>query len=175
MFASLAKSLVLGIGLTCAAMTAGVASDASAANSRTILTVTGSVGADASANEGKTKVEYDRAALKAVGASTLETTTPWTKGVVRFEGVAMKDLLEHLGAEGETLNATALNGYSISVPMDELFEYPVLLAYEMDGKAMSVRDKGPLWLIYPRDQFDRFMSEEHNYKWIWQIRRFEVE
>ena len=48
-----------------------------------------------------------------------------------------------------------------------------MLAYLMDGKTMSVREKGPLWLIYPFDDNADYRSEETYAHSIWQIARID--
>jgi hypothetical protein len=49
-----------------------------------------------------------------------------------------------------------------------------LLAFLMNGEPMSVRDKGPVWLVYPYDADAAFRTEQI-YAWsIWQLDRIEV-
>ena len=43
------------------------------------------------------------------------------------------------------------------------------------GKNMSVRDKGPLWLVYPRHMNAQFGNDKYNARWIWQIATNEVQ
>lgn len=167
------KSMAVGFVLCLSQFAAGfgfAAEPLPVPNGTVVLSVSGRI----SAHNADRAADFDMATLQSLGGDVLATSTPWTEGVVTFEGISMATLLERLGAEGVELHATALNDYAVTVPLDELRTYPVLLAYKMNGKPMSVRDKGPLWLIYPRDQYERFQSEEHNFKWIWQIRRFEV-
>ncbi len=42
----------------------------------------------------------------------------------------------------------------------------------MNGKPMRVRDKGPLWLVYPRDQRAELQNAVMDERWIWQL--FEI-
>ncbi|MFB9353162.1 hypothetical protein ACFFUA_38200, partial [Streptomyces heliomycini] len=84
----------------------------------------------------------DRAMLEALPRHELETSTSVTDGVNRFEGFLMRDLLEKLGAEGETAAAIALNDYLIEIPIADFHDYDVLVADTMDGEALTPRDKG---------------------------------
>ena len=95
---------------------------------------------------------FDRTMLEALGIRQLATSTAWTEGRTEFEGVLASDLLDAVGAEGSGVLATALNDYSVSIPLDELRRYPVLLALKMNGKYLKIMDKGPIWIVYPRDQ-----------------------
>lgn len=59
-------------------------------------------------------------------------------------------------------------------PVADATEQGPMLALAMDGKPMSVREKGPIWLIYPYDDFEAFRTEE-TYGWsIWQLDRIEI-
>ena len=113
-----------------------------------VLEVTGRVRHHNSAGE----AQFDRQMLEALGMAKLRTSTAWTEGVAEFEGVLAKDLLDAVGAEGDTVTATALNDYTITIPVEELRRYPVMLALKMDGQYLKIKDKGPIWVVYPRDQ-----------------------
>jgi hypothetical protein len=39
---------------------------------------------------------------------------------------------------------------------------------------MSVRDKGPLWLVYPYDSAAKYQSEVVFSRSIWQLNRLEI-
>lgn len=135
-----------------------------------ILTISGNIQAPSS----ERIVKLDRAMLKSVGVSKLKTSTAWTAGESEFEGVLARDLLEAVGAEGTVVIATALNDYVTSIPLRELYDYPVLLAWKMDGKDLEIRDKGPLWIVYPRDQYEELRSSMIDKHWVWQLSELEI-
>ena len=119
-------------------------------------------------------VRLDRAMLEALGTTTLKTSTVWTSGEVVFEGVLVRVVLDALGAAGHEVVATALNDYVATLPLQELYQYPVMLAFKMDGQYLHVKDKGPLWIVYPRDQFPELRNSMTDKKWVWQLRELEV-
>jgi hypothetical protein len=135
-----------------------------------VLTVTGAI---ANTN-GKGRAAFDRAMLESLGLAELATSTPWTDGTPVFRGVPMARLLDAVGATGATVHAVALNSYAIDVEVEELRRYPVLLAMEQDGKPLRIRDRGPLWIVYPRDQHAELRGAAHDFKWIWQLKSLEV-
>jgi len=137
---------------------------------KVILRVEGQI---AHANAGDA-AEFDRAMLEGLGLATLRTTTAWTEGIVTFEGVRARDLLAALGARGATVRAEALNGYGIDIPMSDFSRYDVLLALKMNGTYMRVRDKGPIWIVYPRDDHSELDTVQTNGKWVWQLHRLRV-
>lgn len=117
---------------------------------------------------------FDRAMLENLGMQRLDTSTDWTDGVTTFKGPFVRDLLERLGASGTTIKATAANDYSVEIPVSDFLRYPVILALEMNGKRLTLRDKGPIWIVYPRDDHPELDDPLINSRWIWQLQRIEV-
>jgi hypothetical protein len=140
----------------------------SAVSSDAILTVSGS-------HPAAVTVDLDLAALEQMPHHTIATSTPWTEGVSSYEGVLLRDLLRQLGVSGATIKLTALNDYAITIAAADFDKYDVVLAYARDGQAMPVRDKGPLWVVYPLDDHPELNNEDTHAKMIWQVRRLEVE
>lgn len=135
-----------------------------------ILTVTGAI-ADTNAPGA---AAFDLDGLMALPATTYETSTIWTEGTHRFEGVLLKDLLAAVGGKGRLIRATALNDYTVEIPLDALDLDNALVAYRVDGKPMSVRNKGPLWIVYPFDRAAEFRSEVLYSRSIWQLATIDV-
>lgn len=137
-----------------------------------VLTVSGRV---SNTNQGD-KAVFDMATLERVGVVRYTTPTAWTPKPVTFEGVLLERLLEVLKvpANATTLKMTALNDYSIEIPISDARKWPVMLALKADGEYMSVRDKGPVWVIYPRHMNQELGNRQYNARWIWQLARIEV-
>lgn len=135
-----------------------------------ILTVRGAV----SVTNGNAEAALDKAMIKAMGEVTVHTGTIWTDGTSVFQGVELANLLSHLGANGTTLRLTALNDYAVEIPTTEAVAGGPMLAYRMDGKDLSPRDKGPLWMIYPYDGNTAYKNEVSYSRSIWQLSRIEV-
>jgi hypothetical protein len=136
-----------------------------------LLTVTGRIRNTNAAGAAR----FDRAMLEALGVRRLATSTAWTEGRTEFEGVLARDLLDAVGAEGGSVLATALNDYAVAIPLDELRRYPVLLALKMDGQYLKIMDKGPIWIVYPRDQNKELQDSLTDKRWVWQLRELRVE
>ncbi|WP_373181565.1 molybdopterin-dependent oxidoreductase [Halomonas campaniensis] len=118
---------------------------------------------------------FDRDMLETLPRHELETSTSVTDGVNHFEGFLMRDLLEWVGAEGETAAALALNDYLIEIPLEDFQDYDVLVADTMDGEALTPRDKGPLWIVYPRDGHRELQDIRYDYRWVWQLYQLEIQ
>lgn len=145
-------------------------SPAAAAGSPIILTVSGKIDRVKYPN-GAT---FDRDTLLNLGIETLETETHYTTGMQRFEGIRLSRLLEAVGARGETLTTTALDGYGVDIPMADVERYQVFLAMKWNGEVMRPRNKGPIWIIYPITQFPEVNTEIFSIRSIWQLKTLTV-
>lgn len=116
----------------------------------------------------------DDAMLEALPRHTLKTSTVVTDGVKRFDGFLMRDLLEFVGADGTTVTASALNDYTIDIPMEDFVRYDVLVATHMDGERLQPSDKGPFWIVYPRDGHSDLQDIRYDYRWVWQLIQLKI-
>lgn len=122
--------------------------------------------------EGAAVFDFD--ALAAMDSTTYKTSTIWTDGVIEFTGVPLKVLLNAVGARGNIVAATAVNDYTVDIPVDSITDDVPIIAYHMNQERFSLRDKGPLWMIYPHDSSDRFRTEEIYSRSIWQLDRLNI-
>lgn len=136
-----------------------------------ILRVTGNI---ANGNDGSGAL-FDLDGLETLPHTQVVTSTPWTEGQTVFDGVLLRDLLAAVGATGENLRAVAINDYAVDIPAEDAVAYDVIVAYQMNGAPMSVRDKGPLWIVYPMDDHDGLKTPETEAKMIWQLRDIAVQ
>ena len=136
-----------------------------------ILVISGKI---ANTNVGDT-AQFDRDMLEALGLETVETANPWYDGRVRFEGVSIDKLMRLVGAEGTKVTAVALNDYVSSLPMEDFKKFNVILAMKRDGKYMPVRDKGPLFIIYPYDSNPALRTQTYYTRSAWQVAKIVVE
>lgn len=132
---------------------------------KVILTVGGNI---ENTNVGG-EAHFDRNMLEALGVTELAQETPWTEGRQTFSGVLGQKLLDAVGARGDTMLARAINDYEVAIPLADFRNYPVLFALKQNGSYMRVRNKGPIWIVYPREQFPELDNEETKQKWIWQL------
>jgi hypothetical protein len=120
-------------------------------------------------------VTFDRAELEAIGLVEVKTKTPWNDGVVDFEGVPMKLLLEKAGAVGDRTTVIALNDYSVDIPTADFDEFGTILAVKRNGDYMPVDDQGPFFVIYPFDSNPVLQGQPYYGRAVWQVKEIEVE
>ncbi|WP_342069005.1 oxidoreductase [Yoonia algicola] len=167
---SYVKKVVLVVSLAVASVSPAMAQQIEAPSGDVVLTVSGAL---SMTNDGD-QLLLDLDMLMALPATTFETSTIWTEGVHQFKGVSLADFAASVGAEAGLFLATAINDYTVEIPFSDAVTGGPIIAYLMDGEAMSVRDKGPLWVIYPYDSNSLYRSEVVYSRSIWQLDRVEI-
>ena len=164
------KSLAAGFALVVALCAPASAGQLPAAKGPVLLTVTGAI---EPGNAGASAV-FDRAMLDALPGRAAKVETPWTDGTVTFEGPLGSALLDAVGAHGTVMHITALDDYAVDVPIEDFRKYPVILATRKNGAPMPVRDKGPIFVIYPFDQDKSLINEVYFNRSVWQVKAIDI-
>jgi len=162
--------LAICLALWLALPSASVAEPLATPTGEVILEMGGAV----SITNGDGVARFDLPLLDALPQRETRTNTPWYDGVHVFSGPTFTDLLAAVGAEGSTLRVTAINDYAVEMPIAELTSHPVILATRLDGEEMSIRDKGPLFVIFPFDEAPELVNELSFSRSVWQVRQIEV-
>lgn len=111
--------------------------------------------------------------LREMGATDLQTGTPWSESVSTFTGVTGRRFVEALEAAGTEVAADAINNYHVAIPFDVFASDELFIAFARDGQPMSVREKGPLWIIFPYDSDPLYHSDTYKAYSIWSLIRLE--
>ncbi len=117
----------------------------------------------------------DIAALDARGRVPLTTHTPWTRGPQVFEGASLRDLLPTGAHAARQLTAIALDDFRAVIPMADVRDHGLFLAWRRNGDVMPVRDRGPFWLVYPWSQRPAIDTPEFHRRSAWQLRAILVD
>lgn len=131
-----------------------------------VLTVSGEI---SNVNTDTGQAVFDLEQLRALPTVRFSTSTIWTEGDHDFAGVPLRVLLETVGGDGALLKVSAINDYTVEIPTSDLGEDYPIIAYEMDGGEMSVRNKGPLWVVFPYDLSPNYRTEVIYSQSIWQL------
>jgi hypothetical protein len=124
---------------------------------------------------GGNPASFDLAALQSLPVTQVTTVTPWTEGENLYEGVRIRDLLARIGAEGTVLVAEGVDDYQSLIPMADVQDYDVIIAYAMNGKPLPRDDKGPLWIIYPYSGHSGLQKDIYFSRSVWQLNRLTVQ
>ncbi|MDK2126486.1 molybdopterin-dependent oxidoreductase [Parachitinimonas caeni] len=115
---------------------------------------------------------FDEARLGALPQQSLTVDIPvWLAGKQQFSGPTMLSVLDAVGARGKHVEFVALNRYKVTIPSSDFADMPVILARRQNGKLLSIRQRGPLWLMYPFAERTPISTaiEPIRQKSIWQV------
>lgn len=135
-----------------------------------VLTITGAI-AQTNAPD---KAQFDKEMLEALGKASYTTSSEVSAKPMTFEGVPLRAVLARVGANGRSMKAKALNDYQVSIPMEDL-QFEPILAMKVDGRTITPRDKGPLWIVYPRDQRPVLKDVRYDSRWVWQLSQIHID
>jgi len=136
-----------------------------------LLTISGLISQH---NAGDTAV-FDANMLDALAGSKFTTSSSWNVNPVTFEGPLLKSVLQAVGAKGQQLKMVATNRYEVNVPVSDAFSFNPVLARRVDGKELTLRTLGPLFMMYPFDSKPQIKSDAYYARSIWQLERIVVE
>ncbi|RJT17799.1 molybdopterin-dependent oxidoreductase [Buttiauxella izardii] len=121
------------------------------------------------------KAVFDIASLEKLGMVSFKTTSPWYDGRTTFTGIPLQKLMDYVGAKGSVVKVTALNDYTTEIPLSDFKKYNVILALKINGEYMRIRDKGPLFVVYPYDSIPELNNQIYYSRSAWQVSRMNIE
>lgn len=119
-------------------------------------------------------ITFTDAELMALPQESFETETIWTEGVVRFSGPSVKTVIEQTDMPAADVQLVAINDYNIVLPLEKIEDGAPIIASRINGEPFSVREKGPLWVVFPYDDESRYNTEEYFSFSVWQLNRLNV-
>ena len=69
---------------------------------------------------------------------------------------------------------SALNDYAVEMPVADLEEDAPILATRLNGETMTVREKGPFWIMYPFDRSTKYQTESNYARSVWQLQQLKL-
>lgn len=121
------------------------------------------------------KIDLSLKELESLPQTTFTTSTPWTKGIHTYQGPRLNLITDKLKPSINGIRIYAINGYSYDISIRDLQKYPFILALRQDEKALSLRNKGPFWLLVPFDQNPKLLSHEKlRNQLVWQINKIKA-
>lgn len=124
-------------------------------------------------NQGE-RAAFDMAMLESLPQHSFTTKTPWFAQPRKFTGPLLRELFSSVGAQGQTLRVMALNDYRIDIPFDDVRRFDVVLARLLDDRPMTVREKGPLFMVYPFDSNPALRNALYYSRSVWQLKAIDI-
>jgi hypothetical protein len=112
--------------------------------------------------------------LDALPQTNFSTTTIWTQGLISFSGPTLMSVLDSLAAEPGTIAIRAANDYGVTLTPETVnLDFPIL-ATRMNSLPLTLRDFGPIWLVYPFDSSEAYRSNLIYSQSVWQLTQISV-
>jgi len=93
-------------------------------------------------------LSFTMSEIKALPSHEITTRVPWDKQVKRYRGVYLNHVISLVNSDVfQEINVHARNIYNVFMSAEELNKYQYMLAYTVDKKAITIRQKGPLILV----------------------------
>lgn len=124
--------------------------------------------------EGESK-QYTQAQLLAFPQHEITTNLPWTEEKHTYSGPYLEDVLQASQVAGQWLSIEALDKYKVDVNFEKIKEFKPILALKRDGKLLTIRTKGPIWLILPVDYHSELSAALYNDFMVWHLVRIGVQ
>ncbi len=130
-----------------------------------LLTISGNI----EHSNNKDVAEFDLVMLEELEQTTIVTETPWTEAVASFTGVRLSVLLNSVGAGSSSFRAIAFDNYWYDISDVDFEKYPVIVAYKQDDAYLNARSLGPLWIIFPFDEYPQLLTETNKASCVWHL------
>lgn len=116
------------------------------------------------------------AVIEKVGTVTYKALAPGLDDTLHdVRGPLMRDLLVEAGVQGTMASAVALDKYEAEIPVADFTALDVIAAIEVDGKRLTVRSKGPAWIVYPTGEHVELQKDPvYEARSVWQLKELVV-
>jgi len=111
--------------------------------------------------------EFTLDSLQALPQKTITAQAEKWPGPVELTGPSLADVLTAVGASAGAVTVTALDGYAITYTAGEIAAQDWILAWQANGKPLSIGGRGPLWLIHPSGA--TLAPDDVEARWIWSV------
>lgn len=146
----------------------------SAADNQAMLTVTGNITKTNQPNKKSFIFSFNE--LSKLPNTVVRTKTKWT-AVSNFSGPMMRDILSAVGAnvDAKKVELRCHNNFVVTIPISDFKRWEVILAYSQNDQRLTMATKGPLWIIYPVDQYKSELNNNlTREKFAWGVKEMVV-
>ncbi|WP_157822361.1 molybdopterin-binding oxidoreductase [Psychromonas sp. Urea-02u-13] len=119
--------------------------------------------------------QYTLSQLLQLPQHEIRTNIPWTNKTHTYSGPYLEDVLALANVSGQWLTMYALDRYQIDFNFNRIKKYKPILALSVDRKKLTIRTKGPIWVILPMDDYAELDAAVYHDFMVWQLVKINVE
>jgi hypothetical protein len=114
--------------------------------------------------------------MDALPQESFNTSTIWNEGINTYSGPSLRSVLDLIATSDhiKVIRLTAANDYVIDIPVHMIGQHQPILTTRINDTALSLRQKGPVWLMFPFDSDPSYQSARHKARAVWQLIRIDV-
>ena len=97
---------------------------------------------------------------------------PWMGDGLAYRGLTLATIVELCGgsADAETISLVASDGFAGEIATADLMEWPIMLAYQVDGIDLMEETGGPVKLVYPAEARETYSDDQ----WMWWVEQMVI-
>lgn len=119
-------------------------------------------------------VNFTYKELLALPQTEFRTRTIWTSDLDSYAGPSLAAVLDAAEMPNADLRIYATNDYNVKFPADKIAADAPVLVVHINGEPFSLREKGPVWLLFPFDDNDSYRTEDNFALSVWQLKQIDV-
>lgn len=112
--------------------------------------------------------------LLALPQQTFKTHHTWSKVADEFSGPLLADVLDQVCPKASKLKLKAINDYQVDLDFNKIKQYEPILALSVNGERLTVRNKGPIWVMIPFDKYTSVPERSLDEALVWQLSSINV-
>lgn len=112
--------------------------------------------------------------LLSLPQQTFKTHHTWSKVADEFSGPLLADVLDQVCPKASKLKLKAINDYQVDLDFNKIKQYEPILAMSVNGERLTVRNKGPIWVMIPFDKYTSVPERSLDEALVWQLSSINV-
>ena len=128
---------------------------------------------DPSTSCGSKELVFSEKQLQALPQKAFKTKHTWATVVQEFSGPLLTDVIQQICPQAKEVYLRSLDQYSVTIDFQKVVKYEAILALTIDGKPLTVREKGPIWLMINTDDLNIAARTLDNML-VWQLYYIQV-
>lgn len=126
------------------------------------------VNTDPGTSCGSKELVFSEQQLQALPQKTFKTKHTWATVAQEFSGPLLTDVIQQICPQAKEVYLRSLDQYSVTIDVQKVAKYEAILGLKIDGRPLTVREKGPIWLMINTDNLNVAAHNLDNML-VWQL------